>query len=312
MAAVVFGIGLYVAATLWKVPLAELLGLGILSFNIVRTMLRSQSLLQPVTLTEGAYWRVRDFIAATEAAAEPDNGSRQPQLASACALENVSFAHGSKSILQNLSISIEKGSITVLQGVSGAGKTTLIDLVVGLHHPSDGRVSVDGRDLREISLAAWRSMIGYVPQEFTLLHGTIAENITLGDRSISDERIWKAIEVAGASEFVRSLPSGLATDVGEMGSKLSGGQRQRIALARALVIEPRLLILDEVTSAIDPETETDICRRIARLDDDITVLAITHRPAWTRIATRLYKIVGGRALLVANARDVTRPATPGT
>ena len=153
-------------------------------------------------------------------------------------------------------------------------------------------------------------MIGYVPQELTLLHGTIAENITLGDRSISDKRIWRAIEIAGATDFVRSLPHGLATDVGEMGGKLSGGQRQRIALARALAIQPRLLILDEVTSALDPETEEDICRRIAALDDGITVLAITHRPAWSRIATRLYKIEGGRAVLVAGAHAISRRPLP--
>jgi ATP-binding cassette subfamily C protein len=317
MAVVVFGGGVYWAATFWQVPLAELVGLGILVFRIISTMTKSQSLLQVITVTEGAYWRVRDFIAKAEAAAEPDSGTVQPQLRFACALEHVSFAHGAKLILDDLSITVERGSRTVLQGVSGAGKTTLIDLIVGLHHPSAGRVTIDGRDLREVSLAAWRSMIGYVPQELTLLHGTIAENITLGDRTIGEQRIWRAIETAGADGFIRSLPHDLATDVGEMGSKLSGGQRQRIALARALVVEPRLLILDEVTSAIDPETEEDICRRIATLGRDITVLVITHRAAWTRIATALYRISEGRAVLAvmrktpsARQRRESKPSLP--
>ena len=138
LTAVVFGAGIYMAAKVWNVPLAELVGLGILVFRIVNSMTKCQSVLQVVALTEGAYWRARDFTAATEAAAEADDGAVQPRLRSACALENVSFGHGSKIVLRNLSIAIEKGSITVLQGVSGAGKTTLIDLVVGLHHPPKG------------------------------------------------------------------------------------------------------------------------------------------------------------------------------
>jgi ATP-binding cassette subfamily C protein len=195
---------------------------------------------------------------------------------------------------------IAKGEVTVLQGASGAGKTTIIDLLTGLYRPSSGRILVDDIDLAEISLKSWRNMIGYVPQELTLLHASVFENITLGDTALGEDRAWEALTLAGADDFIRELPHGLHTDVGEMGTKLSGGQRQRIALARAIVARPKLLILDEVTSALDPETERDICNRISALAGEFTIVAITHRPAWSRIASRLYKVSGGK---VTEMRD---------
>jgi ATP-binding cassette subfamily C protein len=153
-------------------------------------------------------------------------------------------------------------------------------------------------------------MIGYVPQELSLLHTTIAENITLGNAAIAEEQIWQALEIAGAAEFIRALPKGLATDVGEMGSRLSGGQRQRIALARAIVTRPKLLIFDEVTSALDPVTESDICQRISALVGEFTVVAITHRTAWSSIATRLYNVEEGRVIkMEGNTRSLRRSRT---
>jgi len=155
-------------------------------------------------------------------------------------------------------------------------------------------------------------MIGYVPQELTLFHTTVAENITLGNASLDDEQIWHALALAGAAEFIRELPRGLLTDVGEMGSKLSGGQRQRIAIARAIVSRPQLLILDEVTSALDPATERDICERISSLGDDFTIVAITHRPAWTAIAARVYNLADGKVREVESSRRSGRIAALGS
>ena len=244
----------------------------------------------------------------TEAAAESDIGKAMPTLERGVTLDSVYFAHGNNRVLKDFSIAIDRGSITVLQGPSGVGKTTVIDLIMGLHRPSAGKVVVDGIDLMDISLDAWRRMIGYAPQELTLLHASIAENITLGDETISESDIWHAAALAGADDFIRELPHGLATDVGEMGAKLSGGQRQRIALARALVAKPKLLILDEVTSALDPATERDICEQIGKLGQSYTVVAITHRPAWTSIATRLYKVASGKATLVTGDGHADRSA----
>jgi ATP-binding cassette subfamily C protein len=302
LTAILFGGGLYFAARQLNIPLAELVGIGVLVFRIVSSVTKSLNVLQITAESEGAYWRAFALVDKTQAAAEPDSGTNVPTLESGLALEAVSFAHGSNRVLKDFSIAIDRGSITVLQGASGVGKTTVIDLIMGLHRPAAGRVTIDGVDLKDISLGAWRSMIGYAPQDLTLLHASVAENITLGDDKISEADIWHAAKLAGADDFIRELPLGLATDVGEMGAKLSGGQRQRIALARAVVARPKLLILDEVTSALDPATERDICERIARLAPEFTVVAITHRPAWTSIATRLYKVAAGRASLVPDER----------
>jgi ATP-binding cassette, subfamily C, bacterial len=294
LTAIIFSIGLYLAVTKLNMPLAGLIGLGVFVFRIVYSFSKSQTLLQAFTENESGYWRSLEFIASADAAAESDNGTITPTLEKGCTFENVSFFHGEKRILSEVDLFIPAREITVLQGPSGAGKTTIIDLLTALHRPTSGRILVDGIDLNEVSLRSWRSMIGYVPQELSLLHTTIAENITLGDASIDEQQIWQALQLAGSSDFIRDLPQGLATDVGEMGIRLSGGQRQRIALARAIVRRPSLLIFDEVTSALDPATERDICRRISELAGEFTVVAITHRSAWSSIATRLYNVVDGK------------------
>jgi ATP-binding cassette subfamily C protein len=310
LTAVIFSAGLYLAATTMDMPLAVIVGLGLFVFRIVYTFSRSQTLLQGVTETEGGYWRSLEFIAKTKAAAEEDEGHRIPTFDQGCVFEKVSFSHEDKCILSDVDLTIPTGGITVLQGPSGAGKTTIIDLVTALYRPSSGRILIDGVDLAEISLKHWRRMIGYVPQELTLLHATIAENITLGDESIDEQQIWRVLTIAGAAEFIRDLPLGVHTTVGEMGSRLSGGQRQRIALARAIAARPRLLILDEVTSALDPATERDICKRISSLREDFTIVAITHRPRWISIATRLYNVAEGAVTEIRNWEREGAPLSP--
>ena len=239
---------------------------------------------------EAAYVRTEQFIANAVAQKEIHTGDKTPTLNKECRFEDISFAHGDKPIIKDANFTITTGSVTVLQGVSGVGKTTLLDLLLGLHKPDSGRITLDGVPLDQIDILRWRRSIGYVPQELSLLHGTIRENIALGDHDIDDQEIEFALGKAGALDFVNAMPEGLDTNVGSMGLKLSGGQRQRIALARALVTNPQLLILDEVTSALDPKAEKEICENIAGLRGSYTTIAITHRPAWTEIATDLYNI----------------------
>ena len=149
--------------------------------------------------------------------------------------------------------------------------------------------------LEEIDLKSWRRLVGYVPQDLVLFHDTIHANVALGDRQIGEAQVRRALQMAGAWEFIEALPDGMQTHVGQGGAKLSGGQRQRIALARALVCQPKLLVLDEVTSALDPHTEQQICANVRELAGEVTVLAITHRPALLEIADRCYRVEGGRA-----------------
>jgi ATP-binding cassette, subfamily C, bacterial len=198
-------------------------------------------------------------------------------------------------------MAVPANRLTVLTGPSGGGKTTTVDLILGLHRPDEGRILLDGVALDEIGLASWRKLVGYVPQEVFLLHDSVRANLTLGDDGIDDATLWWALELAGVDSFVRELPGGLDGIVGEGGGRFSGGQRQRIALARALVRRPRLLILDEVTSALDPATAVAIAQSIKALTRETTVLTITHRPEFLDVADQIYRVERGRATLVDRA-----------
>jgi ATP-binding cassette subfamily C protein len=302
LAAIAVGIGVYLAANFWGVPLPELVVLGVIFFQVIAIISKIQRFYQKFAALEAAYVRTHEQIADLEEHYEHDEGTVVPDFKTGIRFDHVNFSHGDKQIIHDASLEIPAGGITVLQGPSGSGKTTLVDLAIGLHRPDSGTISIDGVDLSDISLAEWRRMIGYVPQELNLLHGSIATNITFGDGDTPMADIEKAAELAGASEFIAAMPEGFDTDVGEMGGRLSGGQRQRISLARALVGRPKLLILDEVTSALDPENEKAICDRVEALKGEYTVVVITHRAAWTHIATRLYTVDGGRVSLATAKR----------
>ena len=166
---------------------------------------------------------------------------------------------------------------------------------MALSLPDDGVVRVDGVPLETIDVGAWRRMIGYVPQEIVLLHDSVRVNVTFGDRGIPDEEVERALRAAGVWEVVQAMPGGLDASVGERGSKLSGGERARIGLARALAGHPRLLILDEATAALDPETEAKVLETLRDLRGEVTILAISHQPALREVADRVYRIEAGRA-----------------
>ena len=154
-------------------------------------------------------------------------------------------------------------------------------------------------------MRAWRSMIGYVPQELFLFHDTIRRNITLGAPNISDSHLNDCLKAAGAASFVAETPDGLDTVVGERGSKISGGQRQRIALARALLMRPELLILDEPTTALDPQTEAQICATLKFLGKGLTILAISHQSAVADISDTVYRIEAGKVFETSSQRNGT-------
>ncbi len=308
LVAIAVGIGFYVASTRWDVPVPQLIVMGALLFKAVSSVGKMQRQFQKAMLFERPYWAMRELIEEAEAAQEVNPGTATPTLEKGCRFEAVSFAYADQNVLDGVTLDIPANCLTVITGTSGSGKTTLTDLLLGLYQPSAGRVLIDGTPLSEIDLQAWRSMVGYVPQDLILFHDSVLANVTLGDPRIDEAEVQRALEEAGAWGFVSELPEGLNSIVGEKGAKLSGGQRQRIALARALAGKPKLLILDEVTSALDPSTERDICRNIDALGRDMTILAITHREAWTEIAERTYRLDGGTIELVKDGRDLKRPA----
>ena len=308
LVATTIGIGFFFATTQWQVPVSQLLVMGLLLFQAVTSVGKLQRQFQRAILLESPYWETRRLIDETDAAREPQSGTAVPTLEQGCRFEAVSFGYGREAVLERASLEIPARGLTVITGASGSGKTTLTDLLLGFYRPQAGRILIDDVPLGEIDLQAWRGMVGYVPQELVLFHDSVLANVTLGDPRLGEEEARAALEAAGAWDFVSALAEGVHSIVGEKGSKLSGGQRQRIALARALAGQPKLLILDEVTSALDPRTERDICRNIESLSGDMTILAITHREAWTDIADRIYRLDGGTIELVQDGRALKRPA----
>ncbi len=283
----------YVATSFLHLDLASILVSGLLILGLTRAVAKVHRSARESAHAEVGYWSFMDTLRETEAAAEKFKGRATPSLKSACRLEDVTFSYGRAPVLHNVSMELKAGTITTLVGESGSGKTTIADLILGLFDPEQGRITLDGVPMHEIDIGRWRSQVGYVPQEILLFNDTILANVTLGDPSISEADAIRALETAGAMRFVAELPNGLYTTVGDRGVLLSGGQRQRIALARALVTQPALLILDEATSALDPETEAEICAAVGRQRGRLTVLAITHQPAWVALADRVYRIDQG-------------------
>jgi len=208
-------------------------------------------------------------------------------------------AAGPVHILRGVSLAIARGETVSVVGPSGSGKTSLSDLVIGLIEPDEGTITLDGVPLTEVDNRAWREQIGYVPQEMFLLNDSVRTNVTLGEEGLGDAEVERALRRAGAWEFVSKLSEGIDTPVGERGALLSGGQRQRIAIARALVHEPSLLVLDEATTALDPETERSVWQAVVDLRGQVTVLAVSHQAALAEIADRIYRIEDGKAWLIS-------------
>jgi ATP-binding cassette subfamily B protein/subfamily B ATP-binding cassette protein MsbA len=217
------------------------------------------------------------------------------QIRGRVALDDVSFTYSgaARPALEHVSLVVEPGQMVALVGPSGAGKTTLCNLVARFYDPTEGRVTLDGIDLRDIDVEHYRGLLGVVEQDVFLFDGTIAENIAYSNRSATEAEVRRAAQIANADEFVRNLPEGYATLIGERGVKLSGGQRQRIAIARALLADPKILILDEATSNLDTESERLIQSGLSRLMQDRTCFVIAHRLSTIAHADRIVVLENG-------------------
>lgn len=210
------------------------------------------------------------------------------------AFEGVGFRYGARQILQDVSFVASPGSITFITGNTGAGKSTLFKLALKSVEPTEGRVTVDDIDLAEIDRESWYSQVGVVPQDVMLLNDSLGANIVLG-REHDPVRLREAAAQASILGFVEGLPDGFETMVGERGLKLSGGERQRVSIARALYGRPRVLFLDEASSALDERTEGEIMGELRRLVDRVTILAITHRRSVIGARDRVVRLAGGSA-----------------
>lgn len=209
--------------------------------------------------------------------------------------ENVSFRYGEDvPVLEQINLEIKPGEMVALVGPTGVGKTTMANLIPRFYDPTEGRVLLDGVDLRKIRLSSLRRHISMVLQDVFLFNGTIAENIAYGSPSATREDIERAAKIAGADEFIKEMPQGYDTQIGERGVKLSGGQKQRLAIARALLYDAPILILDEATSSVDTETEAKISQALRRLMEGRTTLVIAHRLSTIRHADKIVVLSEGR------------------
>jgi len=213
-------------------------------------------------------------------------------------LEDVTFTYegSGKPALYDINSEIRKGEVVALVGMSGAGKSTFVDLIPRFYDTTQGRVTIDGHDVRDVTLSSLRSLIGIVTQETLLFNTTVRDNILYGNPLASEDQVVAAAEAAHALDFIRELPQGLDTIIGEQGGQLSGGQRQRLAIARALLKNPPILILDEATSALDSESEQQVHEAIDALVQERTVIVIAHRLSTIQNADRILVLDGGRLI----------------
>jgi ATP-binding cassette subfamily C protein len=298
---------IYVLLTYWQMTLSSAMVLMYLVAKLLKRLNNVQANYQGMVVNESAYWSLQDTLQTVKSEREESGGDHKPVLNQAIQLENVTFAYDDHPVLQDVSLHFQKGQIITIVGPSGSGKTTLVDLVIGLLRPQQGEVLIDDVPLAEVNLKSWRRMIGYIPQETILLHDTVLNNVTLGDPGLSEAEAREALRAAGAWEFVNSMPQAMQSIVGERGGKLSGGQRQRISIARALVHKPELLILDEATSGLDPESEAAVCDTLQQLRGKHTILAISHQSALVRIADKAYSIRDGKILQTENSSETDIP-----
>jgi ABC-type multidrug transport system fused ATPase/permease subunit len=228
-----------------------------------------------------------------------ENAKPMPDIKGKVVFDNVSFGYdSSEPQLKEVSLTVRPGEMVGLVGPSGSGKSTLVSLISRFYDVTEGAVKVDGHDVREVELKDLRSSVSVVPQEPYLFHGTIRENISYGRPAADFEEVLDAARGANAHDFIMKMPDGYDTHVGERGTKLSGGQRQRISIARAILDDPKILILDEATSAVDTESEVAIQSALDRLMEGRTTLAIAHRLSTVKNADKLVVMEEGRIIEV--------------
>ncbi len=294
----IFGLlaGAYLLIAVWPTPIEVLIILAVLFARTVSSANRIQKTYQDMAGREASYWLVHRLAGKAEANAEEGSGNVKVDIKDSITFEDVTMGYSGIPILSHANFTIPAKGLTTVVGPSGIGKTTLIDIVMGLIHAQEGRVNIDTVNIDECDLNYWRSQIGYLPQEPHLFHGSVAYNVSMEHPDIGPEHIRDALNAAEILEDITSLEAGVETDVGERGLRFSGGQRQRIALARALARRPRLIILDEATAALDRATSASICQTLRQLSKTYPVLAVTHDPLLEDAADTVLTISDGKVV----------------
>jgi ATP-binding cassette subfamily B protein len=284
--------------------------LAVGSFSVLVYM--TQRLLWPLTrlgemldLYQRAMASARRIFGLLEVAPTIRSGERDlpAPVRGAVRFEGVRFAYGAgaggagpSDVLHGLDLDIAAGETHAIVGATGAGKSTIVKLLLRLYEPTGGRITVDGEPIQDLTFGSLRGSIGFVSQDVFLFQGTVRENLTYGRPDATDDDVVRAATLAEAHTFITALPDGYDTIVGERGQKLSGGQRQRLTIARAILRDPAILVLDEATSAVDNETEAAIQRSLARVSEHRTSIVIAHRLSTVRHAHRIHVLEAGRVI----------------
>jgi ATP-binding cassette, subfamily B, bacterial len=286
----------------WQISQGYLTGSNFVSYLIAIVLL-----IDPISMTTGNFNDIKQAEASVDrifelfdipiSITEKADAIELPRITGRIDYDRVSFGYTPEQpILKSFDLNVRSGETIALVGASGAGKSTILSLLNRFHDVSSGSISIDGIDIRDVTLKSLRRQIGIVPQDTVLLSGSIAQNIAFGQTEFDIKAVEEAAKIANAHQFISQLSQGYYTYVGEKGTTLSGGQKQRIAIARAVLFDPRILILDEATSALDSESEALVQEALERIMADRTVFIIAHRLATVRKADRILTIENGEII----------------
>ena len=279
--------------------------IGYIAFMVqpIRTIMNQMSNLQRSIASSERIFDMLD----TPAESNDSSSGINHKLSGAIKFENVSFYYNrGQEILHNINLDVKAGEKIAIVGSTGSGKSTLVDLIPRFYDPSEGKIIIDGYDIKQLSLKNLRRQIGIVPQECILMRGSLAFNIAYGLENIDMQKIIQAAEIADISEFIESLPDKYNSEVGERGVTLSGGQRQRIAIARAVIRDPKILILDEATSSLDLAVERQVQRAINQAMKGRTAFIIAHRLSTVREADKIFVLENGNFIQSGNHDELLR------
>ncbi|MFN3699486.1 MAG: ABC transporter ATP-binding protein, partial [Dictyoglomus sp.] len=255
----------------------------------------------------GALERIFEILERGREVVEVKDATILPPIKGFVEFEKVSFTYdGNQWVLKNINLKVKAGEKVAIVGSSGAGKTSLVNLIPRFIDPTEGVVRIDGYDIRRVNLKSLRSQIGFVPQESIIFHGTVKENISYGKPYVSMEEIIEAAKMARAHEFIMRLPKGYDTVIGEGGIGLSGGQIQRIAIARTILLKPRLIILDEATSALDAESEAYVQEALEELMKGKTAFIVAHRFSTIKRSDRIIVLEDGKIVEEGTHEELLR------